>query len=154
MNMNTTLIFSLASVLGMAIKLKQKNDSLIDLAQKGNFTKWTAWEFLWDNRKSIFWASVGVALFQLVFGNISKNIINNASDVAEPFLWGWANVSRKEVTIGFITALYTTVSYMGQDFVFASLSKTSQWVRKGIDWKTTEGDKATGNLDTPTPIKP
>lgn len=147
------LTFVIASIIGMAIKLKQKNDSLKDIAVKGNFEFPDLKKFLWENKSSIIWTLIGVAVFQVVFGRVSINIIKNASNVPESFLWNWVNISRRDITTAFITLLYLTVSYMGQDFVFAALSRTSKEVRKAIDYKTTISDTQTGTLDKPTPIK-
>lgn len=147
------LTFTLASIIGMAIKLKQKNDSLKDIAEKGNFEFPNIPLFLWENRSSIIWTLIGVGVFQIVFGKVSINIINNASNVPESFFWGWVIISRRDITVAFISALYLTVAYMGQDFVFAALSRTSKDLRKALDYKTTIADEASGTTDKPTPTK-
>lgn len=147
------LTFVLASLIGMAIKLKQKNGSLKDIAEKGNFEYPNVKEFLWTNRSSIIWTLIGVAVFQVVFGRASINIINNASNIPEPFLWGWIIIARRDITMAFVTMLYLTVAFMGQDFVFSALSRTSKEVRNALDYKTTIADVATGNTEKPTPLK-
>lgn len=150
------LTFVLASLIGMAIKLKQKNTSLKDIAEKGNFEFPDIKAFVWENRSSIIWTLLGVAVFQVIFGKASINIINNASNVPEPFFGGWLIISRRDLTTAFISTLYLTIAYMGQDFVFAALSRTSKNLRSAIDYKTTiaDTDKETGKVQPPTPTTP
>lgn len=142
-----------ASLIGMAVKLKQKNDSLKDLAIKGNFQfPDTVWKFIIGERKMVGWSLLGMAFWQVVMGSIVHSTIHNSNNVAEPFLYGWVMIARKDVVTAVWLLLYTTIAYMGQDFLFSALSRTSKEVRAGIDYKTTIADKSTGTLDNPTPI--
>ncbi len=147
------LKFIFASIIGMAAKLKQKNDSLKDLAVKGNFQFPTTWGFIVENKKAVIWTAVAMALWQIVMGHTVQSVIANSPNAPEPFLWGWIVVARRDLITGGALLLYTTIAYMGQDFLFGALSRTSKEVRAGLDWKTTIADKASGTLDAPTPIK-
>lgn len=143
----------IASLVGMAVKLKQKNDSLRDLAAKGNFQfPDTVWKFLLGEKKMIGWSLLAMAFFQVVMGSLVHSLIHNSNNEPEPFLYGWVMVARRDVIEAVILLFYTTLAYMGQDFVFSALSRTSKEVRAGIDWKTTIADKASGTMDAPTPI--
>lgn len=153
--MTVSLIIKLifASMIGMSVKLKQKNDSLKDIAVKGNFIFPSIKQFLWENRSSIIWTAVAMAFWQVVMGPTAQSSINNSPDVPEPFIWGWLIVSRQVIITAVWVLLYITIAYMGQDFIFSALSRTSKEVRAGIDWKTNIADKASGTLGAPTPVK-
>lgn len=136
----------------MMVKLKQKNDSLKDLATRSNLQYPTIGRFLLDNRSSIIWTALGMAAVQVTCGAAVHSIINNSSNVPEPFLFGWIIISRQDVVTAVMLILYLTLAYMGQDFLFSALSRTSKEVRGAIDYKTTISDKTTGTTDAPTPM--
>lgn len=151
--MNLILIFILASVVGMAAKLKQKHDSLKDLAVKGNFSFPSIPNFLLENKSAIIWNIIAVGAFQVTVGKALMSIISNSSDVPEMFFGGWVPIARRDVITSVIILVYMTVAFMGQDYLFGWLNRTSKDMRKAIDYKTTIADEATNNTNTPTPIK-
>ena len=151
--MNLLFVFLFASLIGMAAKLKQKNDSLKDLAVKNNVSFLTISQFLIDNKKAIIWNVVAVIAFELFAGHALRSIIANSSDVPEPFFGGWVPIARRDVVTGVVVIIYMTISYMGQDYLFAGLSRTSKDVRSAIEYKARLSDTSTGTLDKPTPLK-
>ena len=52
-----------------------------------------------------------------------------------------------------INVIFATIGYMGSDIASRLYSVVNSRINAAIDYKTTISDKATGNLDNPTPAE-
>lgn len=139
----------LVAIAGQSIQILMKSESLSKTAKISNVQYNIKW-FLTLDWKPIAKAAVGIVTFFLVFGDIAnpKHLANQNALYTLPFnfqipmylLWNvfWLLVSF--VFGGF-----------GSYIAFKFQSEATIRILGAVDSKTTNADKASGNLDSPTP---
>jgi hypothetical protein len=63
-------------------------------------------------------------------------------------------INWKPSYLPYIRPAFLPIGYMGQDILLKLFGVVNKRLNAAIDVKTTEGDKATGNLGAPTPALP
>jgi hypothetical protein len=140
-----------ASALGMGVQLLVKNKSFSATAAKAN-VQHSLKSFLMRDFGSIAWTFMGISAIFLITSGMISNIIKHTPDDPQPYLWNFIFMSLQDIAIVFITILFLTIGYMGQDFLLRFLSKTSDRLRAEIDRKTNIADEAEGHLNRPTKV--
>lgn len=141
-----------ASLLGMGVQLLVKNESFKDTAKKANL-EYSFLSFIKNDIGSIVWTFLGVSVIFILCSDMINNITKHTPNEVQSYLWGIMFLSIRDIAIAFITALFLTAGYMGQDFLLRVLSRTSKELKAAIDYKTTIADTTSGTLDKPTPVK-
>lgn len=145
------LIFS--SIAGMAFSLVLKHRSIDEKSKLSNLQRTAFLPFIKEERSNIIGTMLVLILFFLFAGSaLDTNNLHDADKVVNVF---WIlSIELRVIYTMILAVLCATIGYSGQDIALRLFGKVNARVNAAIDFKTTEADKATGNLDSPTPAAP
>lgn len=130
MNLTDYLYCGAIALLGLLISVLFQLKSQSDKAKLANLIVPTFQSFIKDE-----WITIALSLTTIVIGLFLI-----------PVIAGW-----KPSYIPYIRPAFLPIGYMGTDILLKLFGVVNKRLNAAIDVKTTEGDKATGNLAAPTP---
>lgn len=151
--MDNLFYFSLwaIAVVGMIISLLVKNKSQGEKARLAN-VQYGFWAFIKNDTVSILISFLAILFIFLLFGNVFDPSTLKDPDKQISVLWIFT-MSYKALYMVAVRLFFGTVGYVNQDLFLRLMGKTNAFLNARMDEKTTEADRASGNLAAPTPLK-
>jgi hypothetical protein len=127
--LNCFVIAVLGELFAVLLQLKSQSNK----AKQANLVQPTFGSFVKEE-----WINISISMVVIVLAMFFV-----------PIIMDW-----KPDSLVYIRPAFLPIGYMGTDVLLKLFGVVNKRLNSAIDYKTTEADKATGNLDNPTPAEP